>query len=92
MAPLVAVDSLAVLLDAGLTPVLLDSRGTPLSETLFPDRCLLLPGLEGPGIGGLQESTRTQVVTVSLTMMNIESYNATVACFLALYEWRRRQA
>lgn len=90
MAPLLSVGSMEELAPLRLAPLLLDAGGAPLNETEFPERCLLLPGLEGPGVDPFQQAHGSSVVSVSIPMEGIESYNATVACALALYEWRRR--
>ncbi len=81
--------SFEVLNDRGIPLVVLEAEGTPAGEFVFPDKCALLPGIEGPGIP--EEALNFPMLRVSLPMANIESYNATVATALALYEWRTRR-
>ena len=68
-------------------PVLaLDVGGDDIRGHRFPDRFLLLAGIEGPG---LPEGLRP-TITLALPMSDkVESLNAMVATSLALYEWTR---
>lgn len=72
-----------VLADAMPQIVTLDAGGTPLSSFTFPDRFLLLPGIEGPG---LPASLKAQSVSVPIGDA-VESLNAPVALSIALYAW-----
>lgn len=65
--------------------ITLDAGGAPLSSCAFPDRFLLLPGIEGPG---LPDSLKAQSVSVPISGA-VESLNAPVALSIALYEWSR---
>jgi 16S rRNA (guanine(527)-N(7))-methyltransferase RsmG len=65
--------------------VALDKGGTPLPTFRFPERFLLLPGIEGPG---LPDSLRVHTVSIPLSD-DVESLNATVALSIALYEVSR---
>ncbi len=62
----------------------LDREGRPLAEVAFPERFLLLPGMEGPGVpGGLSYEG------VAIPMEgDIDSLNAAIAASIALYVWR----
>ena len=66
--------------------VALDRQGTPLPSFDFPERFILLPGMEGPG---LPEELRSNAVSIPLHT-GVESLNGPVALSIALYEWRRR--
>lgn len=66
--------------------VALDAQGTPLSTFRFPERFLLLPGIEGPG---LPDAFKPASVSIGLSG-DVESLNAPVAVSIALYEWARQ--
>lgn len=68
-------------------PVLaLDAGGAAIGSYRFPERFLLLAGVEGPGLPGDLVPT----ATLALPMTDrVESLNAMVATSLALYEWAR---
>ncbi len=72
--------------EGGAQIVTLDSGGTPLSTFAFPDRFLLIPGIEGPGLPG---PLKARAVSIPLGS-GVESLNAPVALSIALYEWRRQ--
>ncbi|MCP4136931.1 MAG: 16S rRNA (guanine(527)-N(7))-methyltransferase RsmG [bacterium] len=69
-----------------LPVVALDKRGREIDSFEFPDRFLLLPGIEGPG---LPDHLKSEALSIPL-QNNIESLNAAIAASIALYEWRRR--
>jgi len=68
-------------------PILaLDARGQDIRDYRFPERFLLLAGVEGPGL----PEDLAPAATLALPMTDkVESLNAMVATSLALYEWRR---
>ncbi len=76
----------ALLGDAAQAVVALDARGEPLDSFRFPERFLLLPGIEGPG---LPEEFRHRSISIRLNS-GVESLNAPVAVSVALYEWNRQ--
>lgn len=62
----------------------LDKRGEDIRTFIFPERFLLLPGIEGPGLP-------EELVEKSLSIPtgdDIESLNAAIATSIALYSWR----
>jgi len=77
-------------LDTVPVPIVgLSTVGVPVSDFTFPERCALLPGLEGPGL----PSGVTADFTVSIPIEpHVESLNAAVAVSIALYEYRRKMA
>jgi 16S rRNA (guanine(527)-N(7))-methyltransferase RsmG len=66
--------------------VALDAGGEPIHTFRFPERFILLPGIEGPG---LPVELRERSVSIPLPGA-VESLNAASALSIALYEWRRR--
>jgi tRNA G18 (ribose-2'-O)-methylase SpoU len=76
----------ALLWTEGAGLIALDRGGSPLNRLVFPDRFLLLPGIEGPG---LPDAFKARSVSIPLEG-EIESLNAPVALSIALYEWRRQ--
>ncbi|OHD70207.1 MAG: 16S rRNA (guanine(527)-N(7))-methyltransferase RsmG [Spirochaetes bacterium RBG_16_49_21] len=66
--------------------IALDAGGEPLPSFDFPERFLLLPGIEGPG---LPQELKARSVAVPLAA-GVESLNAAAALSIALYEWNRR--
>ncbi|OHD63001.1 MAG: 16S rRNA (guanine(527)-N(7))-methyltransferase RsmG [Spirochaetes bacterium RBG_13_51_14] len=66
--------------------VALDTSGEPLAGFRFPERFLLLPGIEGPG---LPPALKNRSVSIPLNAA-VESLNAPVALSIALYEWSRQ--
>lgn len=75
----------ALLPDAMSQIITLDAGGAPLASCDFPDRFLLLPGIEGPG---LPEPLKARSISIPLNAA-VESLNAPVALSIALYEWSR---
>ena len=73
---------------AGGPPIIaLDKKGAPLDGFSFPERFLLLPGMEGPGLPGGVSFT-----TLAIPMEGrVESLNAAIAASIALYAWRSRR-
>lgn len=81
-----SIDDFAELLETNGWPVIaLDREGAPLSSFTFPERFILLPGIEGPG---LPEALKRVSVSIPINA-DVESLNAPVALSIALYEWRR---
>ncbi len=70
----------------GAPVIALDSGGEPLDRFEFPERFVLAPGLEGPG---LPDFLRGRAVSVPISG-GVESLNAATALSIVLYEWRRR--
>ncbi|MFH1532471.1 MAG: TrmH family RNA methyltransferase [Pseudomonadota bacterium] len=71
---------------AEITVVALDARGDDIRGYTFPERFLLLAGVEGPGL----PEDLAPTTTLALPMTDrVESLNAMVATSLALYEWAR---
>ena len=68
----------------GIPIVALDKTGTPIDEYRFPDRFILLPGLEGPG---MPEKLKVHAVAIPMNG-NVESLNGPVAAAIAMYRWR----
>jgi tRNA G18 (ribose-2'-O)-methylase SpoU len=74
-------------LDFEIPVIGLDAKGIGVHKFKFPDSFFLVPGVEGPGLS----SKFDYHSSISIPMENeIESYNASVATALALYEWKRR--
>jgi 16S rRNA (guanine527-N7)-methyltransferase len=63
--------------------VALSADGTPLDRLEWPEACLIVPGLEGPG---LPEVLRAQAVAIPMAD-GAESLNAATAVAVALYAW-----
>jgi 16S rRNA (guanine(527)-N(7))-methyltransferase RsmG len=76
---------LSVLMEDKSSIVALDKSGPPLYGFHFPERFLLLPGIEGPG---LPDDLKSRSVSIPLEE-EVESLNAPVAVSVALYEWSR---
>ena len=64
----------------------LDKRGEDIRTFQFPERFLLLPGIEGPG---LPEELIEKSLSIP-TGDDIESLNAAIAASIAIYSWRSR--
>ncbi len=62
----------------------LDRAGSPLYEVEFPEKFIVIPGIEGPG---LPDELRSDSVAIPLSG-SIESLNAAVALSVFLYQWR----
>ena len=69
----------------GLPLYTLDKRGTPIEASMFPERFLLLPGIEGPG---LPDEMKEHAIAVPITD-SIESLNAAIAASIAMFVSRR---
>jgi TrmH family RNA methyltransferase len=67
--------------------VALDMQGVSIREFAFPERFLLLPGMEGQG---LPEELRHQAVAIPMTG-GVESLNAAAAVSIALFCWSAGQ-
>ncbi len=76
----------AIVREERLAVVALDRGGVPLASFAFPERFLLVPGIEGPGLPG---ELRSGSVSIPLKG-GAESLNGPVALSIALYEWRRQ--
>ena len=63
--------------------VALSAGGRSISEFAFPDRFVLVPGVEGPG---LPERFRQGALAIPMTG-KVESLNAAAATSIALYLW-----
>lgn len=72
-------------LPSDLEMVSLSAEGRDIAEFVFPDRFLLLPGLEGPG---LPETWRGSSLAIPI-QHGVESLNAAAATAIALYVWSR---
>lgn len=70
--------------DRGANIFTLDQRGVNIDSITFPERFLLLPGREGPG---LPAPLRANAIAIPIAD-SIESLNAAVAVSIALYLWR----
>ncbi len=82
-----SIRDLPALLGEGVSAVVaLDAGGAALDSFTFPDRFLLLPGIEGPG---LPETFKDRSISIPLSSI-VESLNAPVAVSIALYEWSRQ--
>jgi 16S rRNA (guanine527-N7)-methyltransferase len=67
--------------------IALDKKGAALEGFAFPERFLLLAGMEGPGI-----PAGVPFTTVAIPMEgSVESLNAAIAASIALYAWRSRR-
>jgi tRNA G18 (ribose-2'-O)-methylase SpoU len=74
-------------LDFEIPVIGLDAKGISAHKFKFPDSFFLVPGVEGPGLN----SKFDYHSSISIPMESeIESYNASVATALALYEWKRQ--
>ncbi len=62
----------------------LDTSGSPLNTISFPEKFIVIPGIEGPG---LPDNLKTDAVSIPLSD-SIESLNAAVALSVFLYQWR----
>ncbi|HOO73116.1 MAG TPA: 16S rRNA (guanine(527)-N(7))-methyltransferase RsmG [Spirochaetota bacterium] len=69
-------------------PVLtLDAKGTDINSCVFPDRFILIPGVEGPG---LPDELKASALSIPLDQ-GVESLNGAVSASIALYEWKRKK-
>jgi 16S rRNA (guanine527-N7)-methyltransferase len=73
--------------DMALHIVALDMQGASIRGFSFPERFLLLPGMEGQG---LPEELRHQAVAIPMTGA-VESLNAAAAVSIALFCWSAGQ-
>ncbi len=86
-----ALPHLSFLCQSNLSLLALDARGPEIKTLALPETAVLLVGLEGLGteqLIGTGEPGLWQ--RVSLPMAVVDSYNASVAAALAMYEWRRQ--
>lgn len=69
----------------GNAPLLaLDSGGAPIDGFVFPERFLLLAGIEGPGI---PDTLKVNALSIPMSG-DVESLNAAIAASIALYTWK----
>jgi tRNA(Leu) C34 or U34 (ribose-2'-O)-methylase TrmL len=87
-ARLMAMDSAERLTVLGVPLVMLDAAGQDASVFRWPRDVVMVPGLEGPGVGAFEQYIEKHSVRVRLPMNHIESYNASVACSLAMLLWK----
>jgi len=73
-----------ILNSAGCRIFTLDKSGSPLNTISFPEKFIVIPGIEGPG---LPDNLKTDTVSIPLSD-SIESLNAAVALSVFLYQWR----
>lgn len=67
--------------------VTLAADGVPIGQYSFPEKFMLIPGVEGPGL----PDELASAIRISIPMtQDVESLNANVAASIALYEWNRR--
>lgn len=71
-----------------LNIVTLDMSGAPVSSYTFPERFLLLPGLEGQGV---PEELKASAISIPISS-SIESLNAAIAASVVLYSWNSRSS
>lgn len=64
--------------------IALDMAGVPISSYSFPERFLLLPGLEGQGV---PEKLKSTSISIPISE-SIESLNAAVATSISLFYWK----
>lgn len=69
----------------GIKLIALDQHGQDIKKITFPEKFILLPGLEGKG---LPKNFRPNSVSIPIET-EIESLNAAVSTSIALYEWKR---
>lgn len=74
-------------LPADLPMLSLSADGADISERPFPDRFVLLPGIEGPG---LPDRWRGHAISIPIRG-GVESLNAAAATAIALYLWVHAQ-
>lgn len=67
-----------------LSIISLDKDGQQINTFNFPDKFLLLPGIEGPG---LPEALKDNSISIPISE-NVESLNATVATSIVLFSWK----
>ncbi len=77
-----SIHEIGELIPDGALLLALDKTGTDIRGYPFPEKFLLLPGLEGPG---LPEELKINAVSIPVTGQ-IESLNAAVSVSIALYE------
>ena len=65
--------------------IALDAGGVSLHEFVFPEKFILLPGLEGSGLP--KDAEPDHVLSIPMNE-GVESLNAAVAVSIALYEWQ----
>lgn len=87
-ARLLTLDSPARLTTLGIPLVMLDAGGEDASRFCWPGDVIVVPGLEGPGVSEFAPDIQQHCVRVRLPMDQIESYNASVACSLAMLLWK----
>ncbi len=71
--------------DLKLPILALSPKGKDITRFKFPDRFLLIPGLEGPGLPADLEPHELLAIPM---VGNLDSLNASVATGIALFYWR----
>ncbi|MCX8122732.1 MAG: 16S rRNA (guanine(527)-N(7))-methyltransferase RsmG [Spirochaetes bacterium] len=66
--------------------ITLDMKGEDIHNFNFPQKAVLLAGIEGPGLPDIKKSLK-----VRIPINTVESLNATVAVSIALYEWHKQK-
>ncbi|MCA1189520.1 MULTISPECIES: RNA methyltransferase [Saccharopolyspora] len=79
--------------EQGLAIVAVDNTpgATPLERTALPERCVLLFGQEGPGLGTDSRGTADLVVSIA-QFGSTRSINAGVAAGIAMHAWVAQHA
>ncbi len=71
----------------GIELIALDKNGADIAGLKFPEKFILVPGVEGPG---LPDSLRQKSVSIPLAD-SVESLNASVALSIFIYEWNKKK-
>ena len=79
-------DILSIISKNNIEVIALDKNGRDISEIDMPEKFLLIPGLEGPGIPAdyLPKSVSIKISD------KIESLNASVALSIFMYEYNKK--
>lgn len=81
--------TLKVLKDNGYWVYGLDMNGTPIDKVSFSDKVAIVVGNEHDGMKRLTTDTCDEIISLPQNE-NLESYNASVAASLAMYEYVRQ--
>ncbi|MGQ9844080.1 MAG: 16S rRNA (guanine(527)-N(7))-methyltransferase RsmG [Spirochaetota bacterium] len=66
--------------------IALDLQGESIYNFTFPQKAILLAGIEGPGLPHIKDC-----IKLTIPIGAVESLNTTVALSIALYEWKRQR-
>jgi len=66
--------------------IALDLQGESIYKFTFPQKAILLAGIEGPGLPYIKDC-----IKLTIPIGAVESLNTTVALSIALYEWKRQR-